>query len=44
VTHGLDFGSVLSYAREMGAISPLLVELLPEIEAIIVRASFRDGE
>lgn len=44
IPHGLDFAAVLAYANAMGAMSPLLVELLPEIEAIIVRAGNREDE
>jgi hypothetical protein len=38
VVHGLDFSAILAVADDMGARSDLLSELLPEIEAIIVRA------
>jgi hypothetical protein len=33
---GLDFGSVLALAEAMGALSPLLVDVLPVYEALIV--------
>jgi len=36
--YALDFGSVLMLADAMGALTPLLVEALPEIEPIVVRA------
>jgi hypothetical protein len=42
--YALDFGAVLLLADAMGALSPLLVELLPEIEPIIVRAYGRNNE
>jgi hypothetical protein len=41
--YALDFGAVLMLAGAMGALNPLLVELLPEIEPIIVRAYARDS-
>jgi hypothetical protein len=42
--YALDFGAVLMLADAMGALNTLLVELLPEIEPIIVRAYARDSE
>ena len=42
--YALDFGAVLVRADAMGALNTLLVELLPEIEPIIVRAYARDSE
>jgi hypothetical protein len=42
--YAVDFGAVLLLADAMGALSPLLVELLPEIEPIIVRAYGRNNE
>ncbi len=42
--YALDFGAVLLLADAMGALNTLLVELLPEIEPIIVRAYSRDIE
>jgi hypothetical protein len=42
--YALDFGAVLMLAEAMGALNPLLVELLPEIEPIIVRAYARDSD
>ena len=42
--YAVDFTAVLMLADAMGALSPLLVELLPEIEPIIVRAYGRNNE
>jgi hypothetical protein len=42
--YALDFSAVLMLADAMGALNTLLVELLPEIEPIIVRAYARDSE
>lgn len=42
--YALDFGAVLLLADAMGALSPLLIDLLPEIEPIIVRAYRRDSD
>mgnify|MGYP001025086808 FL=1 len=42
--YAVDFAAVLLLADAMGALSPLLVELLPEIEPIIVRAYGRNNE
>jgi hypothetical protein len=42
--YALDFGAVLMIADAMGALNTLLVELLPEIEPIIVRAYARDSD
>jgi hypothetical protein len=42
--YALDFGAVLMLASAMGALNPLLVEALPEIEPIIVRAYARTSE
>jgi hypothetical protein len=36
--YGLDFGAILMLAQAMGALSPLLADALPEIEAIVVNA------
>ena len=41
--YALDFAAVLTLADAMGALNPLLVEALPEIEPIIVRAYARDS-
>jgi hypothetical protein len=42
--YALDFGAVLMLADAMGALNTLLVELLPEVEPIVVRAYARDSE
>ncbi|WP_170149403.1 DUF7697 family protein [Rhodoplanes roseus] len=42
--YALDFGSVLLLADAMGALTPLVVELIPEIEPIIVRGYRRDND
>jgi hypothetical protein len=42
--YALDFGAVLLLADAMGALNALLVELLPEIEPIVVRAYARDSD
>jgi hypothetical protein len=42
--YAVDFGAVLLLAEAMGALNPLLVELLPEVEPIIIRAYGRDNE
>ncbi len=42
--YALDFGSVLLLADAMGALTPLVVELIPEIEPIIVRGYRRDTD
>jgi hypothetical protein len=42
--YAVDFAAMLLLADAMGALSPLLVELLPEIEPIIVRAYGRNHE
>lgn len=36
--YALDFGAILALAKAMGAMNDLLVEMLPEIEPIVVRA------
>jgi hypothetical protein len=43
-TYGLDYGAVLSYAAAIGAPVPLVGELLPEIEAIIIRSLRQDND
>jgi len=42
--YALDFAAVLLLADAMGALNPLLVDILPEIEPIIIRAYARDSE
>ena len=34
--YGLDYGAVLQMADAMNARTPLLIDLLPEVEAILV--------
>jgi hypothetical protein len=41
--YALDFAAVLLLADAMGALNNLLVELLPEIEPIVVRAYSKDS-
>ena len=36
--YALDFGAILALAEAMGAVNDILVDLLPEIEPIVVRA------
>jgi hypothetical protein len=42
--YGLDFGAILLLAQAMDAMTPLLVDLLSEIEPIIVEAYSRSSE
>lgn len=45
--YGLDFGAILMLADAMGAKSPLLADILPRIESIMVQAiqkQVTDGE
>lgn len=42
--YGLDFGAVLLLADAMGALNPILLDALPEIEPLIVHAYRRDPE
>ncbi len=42
--YGLDFAAVLLLADAMGALNTLLIEVLPEIEPIVVRAYARDSD
>jgi hypothetical protein len=42
--YALDFAAVLMLADAMGALNTLLVEIIPEIEPIIVRAYARASE
>ncbi len=39
IATGLDFQAVIAFADRMGANSDLFIEMLPEVEAIIVRNS-----
>lgn len=41
--YGLDFGAVLMLAEAMGALNPVLVDALPELESLIVRAYKREA-
>jgi hypothetical protein len=41
--YAIDFGAVLALAEAMDASSPLLTDILPEIEPIIVAAYGRDA-
>ena len=41
--YGLDFGAITAMATGMGAMSPLLAELLPAIEQVRI-ASLRDPD
>lgn len=36
--YGIDFGAILLFAEAMGALNPTLVDALPAIEPIVVRA------
>lgn len=42
--YALDFGAILMLAHAMGALNPLLVDVLPEIEPIIVNAYRRNAD
>jgi hypothetical protein len=42
--YALDFGAILMLAYAMGALSPLLVDVLPEIEPIVVNAYRRNAD
>jgi hypothetical protein len=42
--YGVDFGAVLLFAEAMGALNPVLIESLPEIEPIVVRAYRRETQ
>jgi hypothetical protein len=42
--YAVDFGAVLALADAMGALNPLLVDILPEIEPIIVRSYRRSPD
>ena len=36
--YGLDFGAVSGFAASIGAMTPLLASLLPDIERVLVTA------
>ncbi len=40
--YGIDFGAVLMLAEAMGALNSVVIETLPEIEPIVVRAYRRE--
>ncbi len=42
--YALDFGAILMLAYAMGALNPLLVDVLPEIEPIVVNAYRRNAD
>ncbi|MGI8524648.1 MAG: DUF7697 family protein [Pseudolabrys sp.] len=42
--YGLDFGAVLLLADAMGALNSILVDALPEIERLVVRAYARESD
>lgn len=42
--YAIDFGAVLMLAHAMGALNPLLVDVLPEIEPIVVNAYRRNAD
>ena len=42
--YAIEFAAVLLLADAMGALNTLLVELLPEVEPIIVRAYARNSD
>ena len=42
--YAMDFGAVLMLASAMGALNPLLADVLPEIEPIIVNAYARNAD
>jgi len=42
--YALDFGAILMLAQAMGALNPLLVDVLPEIEPIVVNAYRRNAD
>ncbi len=42
--YALDFGAILMLADAMGALNPLLVDVLPEIEPIVVNAYRRNAD
>ncbi|WP_026190804.1 DUF7697 family protein [Methylobacterium sp. WSM2598] len=42
--YALDFGAVLLMAEAMGGASPLLADVLPRIEPIIIQACRKDDD
>lgn len=42
--YGLDFAAVLLLADAMGALNPILVDALPEIEPLVVRAYAKETD
>jgi hypothetical protein len=42
--YGLDFGAVLMLADAMGGLNQILVDALPQLESLIVRAYKRESE
>ena len=42
--YGLDFGAVLMLGDAMGALNAVLVDALPELEPLIVRAYKREPD
>lgn len=42
--YGVDFGAVLGYAAAIGAPVGLIAEILPDIEAILVRSGRAEAE
>ena len=42
--YGIDFGAVLLFAEAMGALNPVLIETLPELEPVVVRAYRRETQ
>ena len=42
--YGLDFGAVSGFAASIGAMTPLLATLLPDIERVLVAAIRSDGD
>ena len=42
--YALDFAAVLMLADAMGGVSPLLADVLPRVEPIIIRACRKDDD